>query len=252
MAITMQLSVGTVLGTCFSSEQERANAYGAATIVTFPLAATAFNSGSNVPTVDQQALPWYRVNSDGTPDGLYTYLNGSWIKPHVIPASSPVSYFFNANLSSLATYDGGEGAYIEDPTTGVITPTIAISSTTGPMWQVDTTMQGTTALGVSNVAVKIYDANGNQINNWPAGTNGGEIQHTLITPEQGSFGIISQQNGYGGGGNPGVRDVLINGSTTLDTGRTVALSNATNGHNTLPPYRAGFWIQRTARGFYRL
>lgn len=256
MAISMIVTPGQVLGTCFQSEQARFNAYTQATQVTFPLSATAINYGSTTPTVDQQAIPWYRINPDGTPDKLYSYVNGYWIAPNPVPTGSPISFFYNGTLNSLSTYDGGEGTFVTNPD-GTITPSIPITSTTGPMWQADTTMLGCSALGVSNTAVIITDAYGNTINQWAQGSQIGEIQHTLTTQElapHSHFVPLYNPNGtgtnpYGGSGG----GLSLSAATTVTGGDTVNnVANVPIGHNNIPPSRVGYWVQRSARIFYRI
>jgi hypothetical protein len=273
MPLNMNVLMGQLDTTCFSTEQARANAFAQALTVQFPLTASAFNYGISSPNVDQQALPWYRLNSDGTPDGWYSFINGSWIRPHSTPSGSPMSFFFEGSLSSLAIYDGGEGNYTVN-TDGTIIPTIAISSTTGPMWQVDTFLQGRFPLGVSNtsIAAQQKDAYGNIINNFVQGAQGGEIQHTLIKIElaphthtlgvanNGSSGVSNVDGGPGSGGpaayvaNTNGTRVIQNGITSDITGGDTInnVNNVPIGHNNMPPYGIGYWVQRSSRVFYRI
>jgi len=252
MALNMQVIMGQLAQSCYPNEQSRANGFAQALQVLFPLAASTFNYGISTPNVDQQSLPWYRLNSDGTPDNWYVYINGFWIRPHTVPAGSPISYFFEGSLSNLATYDGGEGNYVTNAD-GTITPTIAISATTGPMWQVDTNLQGRFPLGVSNtsVAAQQKDAYGNIINNFVQGGSGGEIQHTLTVKELAPHTHAAYSAGAGAVylGTSGQASTLtgITGGDTINN-----VNNVPVGHNVLNPYYVGYWIQRSSRAYYRL
>jgi hypothetical protein len=265
MSLQMNVIQGQLAQTCFSSEQQRANAYAQALQVIFPLTASAFNYGINTPDTDQQLLPWFRLNGDGSPDKWYVFVNGFWIAQNPRQAGGE-SIFFNDTLSNLALYDGGEGNYTIN-SDGSITPTIAISTTTGPMWQVDTTMQGCVALGVSNTANIQKDAYGNTINQWPQGSNSGEIQHVQTAVQVGVHSHPISVNTITGS-NTGTSYPCISANSTTGSspnvtnftpGTSVAggdtingIANTPVGFNVMNPYRAGFWVQRTARQFYRL
>ena len=260
--IEMNVIMGQLTAPCYQSEQQRANGFAQALQVTFPLFSAIFNFGPNSPDVDQQQAPWFRTNSDGTPDKWYVFNNGFWLS-YNFRQQGGESIFYNDPLSSLATFDGGEGSYNVN-TDGTITPTIPITSVTGPMWQVDTTMQGCVALGVSNTALIIKDAYGNTINQWPQGSNSGEIQHTQLATEVGvhEHGIPGSKAYVDGGGGSmgpvtytytGGNIISANGDTDFAGGDTINnVDNTPVGFNVLNPYRAGYWIQRTARQYYRI
>lgn len=254
--IPMSVVMGQLLNACYQNEQQRANGFANALSVDFPATATVLNYGSPTPDVDQQQFPWFRLNSDGTPDALYSYYNGNWVRAHPVPPQDAGLVFYNDSLSNLALYQGGEGNYVT-AIDGTITPTIPITATTGPMWQVNVAMQGMFPLGVANtsVASQIKDAYGNVINAFIQGQSGGEIQHTLTTPElaphshlydesgQTSGDSIASGHGFGGSSKP----------TSTTGGDTInGVSNVPVGHQNMPPYFVGYWIQRTARVFYRL
>jgi len=248
MAVNMIVTPGQVLGNCFPNEQSRFNAYAQALQVTFPLTASAFNYGTSTPTIDQQALPWYRLNPDGTPDKWYVYLNGYWIAPNPVPVSSPIREFYDGSLSSLATYDGGEGTFITN-TDGTITPSIAVTSTTGPMWQPVVNLQGRFPLGVSNTASTTPS------DTFTLGQSGGEIQHTLTSSEQGTLSLsVGTNQPVTPGGSTGIFSLNINGTTVSagSPGGTAAINAAANPTSLMNPYYVGYWITRTARGFYRI
>jgi len=254
MPIQMIVTPGSLPeGFCPSSEQVRLNAYAQFMQVYFPLGLSTFNIGSTKPDPDQNTFPWYRLNNDGSPDDWYYYFNGYWLRKNQTPASSSVAQFWTGTLSAMATYDGGEGDYTVN-TDGTITPTIAISSITGPMWEVNTYMQGRFPLGVSNTATIIKDAYGNTINQWAQGSQGGEIQHTLTRVENAphthtayiSTGDVSGEGTYFNG-------PVVVGNTSVSGGDTInGVANTPVGHQNMPPYYVGYWMQRTSRVFYRV
>lgn len=251
MSIQMVVTPGSLPeGFCPASEQIRLNTYAQFMQVYFPLSVGTVNVGSTKPAPDQNSFPWLRLNNDGSPDGWYYYFNGYWLAKNTnVCTGMP----WTDSLAALATFDGGEGNYTVNPD-GTITPTIAITSITGPMWQVKTNLQGRVPLGVSNTATIIKDAYGNTINQWPVGSQGGEIQHTLTSVENAphshtayiSTGDVSGNGLYFNG------PVKV-GNTSVSGGDTInSIANTPVGHNTLMPYTACYWVERTSRIYYRV
>ncbi len=137
-------------GVCFTTEQQRYNAYMTIT------QAVLNGMAPDKPTVVNQAYPWLR-----TTDGRWYFYSGVWI--------SPTNYTYEdrrlyaGTLTQLASYDGG--------TPGIVT------STSGPMWVEDTTFQGRSPMGpgaipTSNPAVTLN-----------VNANAGEGAHTQTTAE---------------------------------------------------------------------
>lgn len=239
MSIPMQVVPGTLpQGFCPTSEQNRFNTYAQLLTITFPLTATAVNYGSTTPTSDQQALPWYRLNGDGTPDNWYVYANGAWIRPHPIPPNSPALQFYTGSFGSIDSYDGGESG---NPT-----------SDSGPMWQV---------FGQASDISTDYGTMGGRIPigasaDFPLGSTGGSIQHTFVLNEipphthnalAPSTQFLTIGGGSGGGqGNNG----WIGTNTTASSGGNT--DGSTTPVNIMNPYLSGYWIARTSRVFYRV
>lgn len=240
--ITLALQVGELPeGFCPQTEQQRLNGYAAVTTVLFPFDSSVVNYGSTTPSADQREFPWYRLNPDGTPDGWYSFINGYWLKPHVIPPSDLGLVPYLGTLASVTTYQGGEAA--------------AVTDITGPFWQVASEMQGFVPIGVST--------------DFAQGTSGGAQNKTLALNNMpnhshdvyaqsgsgtgtvnGAFGVANAAftAGYGGPAYLGQ-----NGSgTTLVQGTGGDASAVTQAFSIMNPYFSIYFLKRTARIFYRI
>lgn len=235
--ISLPVSNGDLAeGFCPQTEQQRLNGYVQALQVLFPFNLGIINTGNSAPSADNRIYPWYRSNGDGTPDKWYTYSNGSWISPHPIAASDPSNRFYRAAAATIDTYDGGESA--------------AVTTTTGPMWEIDTTMSGLIPVGVSG--------------DFAFDSTGGEIEHTLVTDELpehqhivpigtnevGTAATVIAPPVYGYASGSARRATQAAGLFTAFP--LSSITGAGDPHENMPPYRAGLWIRRTARAFYRI
>lgn len=239
MAVTMVVNAGNLPeGFCATSEQNRLNVYAQYLSVQFPANIQTFNYGATVPDPDNRIFPWFRTNLDGTPDKWYVYSSGYWISLHPTPASSPELRMYVGSLASIDTYDGGEVG--------------AVTSITGPMWQVATTdgLAPTVPPIYTNwlMADKMFQGVGA---NFSAGATGGEINHLLTVDEMPSHSHAGQ---VGGGFNDGATGFFQNAAALNGINQTLYLNNTGGGnaHNNMPPYYAGYFIQRTARQYYRI
>lgn len=248
MSIPMQVIPGIIpAGYCPSSEQNRLNLYASLLSITFPLTAGTFNYGNTVPVPDQQSFPWIRTNSDGTPDGLYVYANGAWIRPHPVPPNSPIIFAYNGTLGSIATYDGGEVGSVS-------------TADSGPMWAPATT-DGNAPAGDGSNVIGYGQFLVGQSANFPQGSTGGEASHTMILSElvphvhspltTGSFCIDGAPAGNGG---------LVAGSLVQiedttgyagGTGTTPSIPGTATPFNITPPFLSVYYISRTNRVYYR-
>lgn len=223
-------------GFCPQTEQDRANAYAAILQVIFPFNMSVINTGSTAPTADNRIYPWYRSNPDGTPDRLYSFVNGAWIAPNPTPASSPMRFFYRGSLGSIDTYDGGESG--------------AITDVSGPMWQVDTDMAGRIPIGAND--------------DFPLNSTGGSSTITRV-PEH-FHGIGNNfNNDYLGFvevdwqdvGNQSLKGRVDIGSSTPaktegNLGTTLPVPEGEEDQSIMNPWLGGFWVRRTSRIFYRI
>lgn len=194
--------------------------------VTFPGNFSLFNYGSDIPSPSDRDKPWIRLNSDGTPDALYSYAMGAWLSKHPLPAGAVIMY--EGTEASIDTFDGGEAG--------------AISAIGGPFWQRVTEMDARMPIGPGTLpSTTVLNV----------GDTGGEEKHQLTVGELPKF-TPTLNNGsqiwsnIGGVGNPS------GGGTTGLVNITANQIGNDEAHNNLPPYNAIWFIRRTARLYRRI
>lgn len=250
MAIPMQVAVGDIpAGTCPATLQAMLNLFGSKLSITFPLSAAVFNYGNSVPIPDQQSFPWIRLNADGTPDGLYVYANGAWVRPHPVPPNSPILFPYNGSLASIATYDGGEGS-----------STTPVTDDSGPMWAPSTTDGLPPASDGSNVVAYGRMLLG-QSAAYPQGATGGEYSHTQTPNEMAQHDHpVTNASGtnftdvrlYGGESDDATCGSQGNNSSRYKIGLAGGNPDGTTSPmNILNPYLSVYFISRTSRVYYR-
>ncbi len=133
-------------GTCFSNNQDLANAIAQSLQVIFPGSLTPWNIGSDTPSVDFRDRPWLKTDAvTGTILGVFTWspFYGAWLQNHwQYNGNNPPTNerrIFVGTLTNLETYDGGEAGTVSD--------------ITGPYWVQDTTFNDSAAVGVGTLAV---------------------------------------------------------------------------------------------------
>ena len=202
------------------------------------------------PAAADRDKAWIKLIDDGG-DGIpgpyppFNYYGGKWVVSNPIPASEPaVRLWFEGSEASVWSYDGGDGT---DPTT---TPP---TNTTGAMWQVDHNYDFRFPLGAGTSATPTTVS---------VGATGGEENHSLTIPELAPHSHTMQDHFGEATPNitstpPGNAVVWLPGPTVTDPLDVSTDSTGGAGtpkvvtpHNTMPLYRVGFWIKRTARIFY--
>lgn len=229
MQIDLTFASGIFANYCFTSYQELAVDLVNGISAEIAGEAALWNIGTATPGPDDRDKPWFRFNADGTPDKIYSYVNGAWISRH--PLVSPAVIMFTGSEADITTYDGGEAG--------------AITATTGPMWEKLSSMDARFPIGPGTLPSGDVIAVGDQ---------GGEEEVEL---EEENIPLHEIQ-GYAlaTGANLGTNaaisdDDRVTNPTTLDSfggdedGATVA-------HNNIPPYTGIFFIRRTARTHYRI
>lgn len=239
MPIPMSINPGVIpAGFCPTNIQALSNKLAETWEVTFPLGLFNGSFGNTVPNADMQAFPWFRTNSDGTPDRWYVYANGSWVAPNPIPANWPCPQPYFGTYASIATLDGGEA--------GIVT------ADSGPMWQViGTTTGGPTDYGSMGGFIPIGISA-----DFGEGASGGSQQQTLALNQMPahahgpglSSGTEFIYRGTGGGigtvGGSGGSSPLTSVVGGNPDGSTAPI-------NIMNPWKAVYWIARTGRIFYR-
>lgn len=214
---------------------------------TFPDDASIFNTGNSEPTPARRVYPWFRTNADGTPDKWYRYSMGAWISLHPIAPGTVVMY--EGTEGSIDTFDGGEAG--------------AVTSISGPMWEKVTSMNARFPIGPGTLPSTTVIG---------IGDTGGEEEHSLTLPEitPHSHFVVNQSEGGGAvtvsravadhspnAGN--AYDLLgaVPANAEADVGPSSIVGGSgspatVEGHNTIPPYTAIWFIRRTARLYFRL
>jgi hypothetical protein len=175
---------------------------------------------------------WFKTIS-GVPDRMYGFASGVWLAKHAFPTGFTVLAPAGTSLADINTLDGGE--------IGAVTPF------TGPMWEEDTDFRAMFPIGPGTFP------SGTAINE---GDTGGEEKHSLTVPEIPAHShvlLVSQSETQGG-------DTVLRLRPNINEEQSDANSADTGGdpttgivvpHNTIPPYRARYFIKRTGRTHYR-
>lgn len=190
--------------------------------------ASTFSFGSSTPAPEDQDKPWFRTNTDGSPDRWYVFANGAWLSRHPMEPGSVIMY--QGTEASIETFDGGEA--------GVVT------ATSGPMWAKVADFNGRFPIGPGTLPSGLLIA---------IGDTGGLEEVTLGIPELPShthdvkqFRAPVQQ---GSGSSPLFHTNLGAGSL-----ESITVSEATGdseAHNNIPPFKSIWFIVKTARLNYR-
>lgn len=185
-----------------------------------------FNFGNATPAPADQDKPWYRLNSNGTPDKWYEYSGGVWISPH--PDFVGKVVMWEGDIATIATLDGGEAA--------------AITDRTGPMWEQVTQLAAKFPIGVGTLPSGTVLA---------VGSTGGEEKHTLTIaemPEHAHTLRCDSKNTVG----TEVRRPRPDDTAGTDQDVSTTATGGGDPHSIMPPYYALHAIRRTGRLFYRL
>lgn len=200
-----------------------------------------YNFGPTAPTPENRQFPWLQTSS-GYPVRWWVFIGGSWVWPHAVPASSLEWRLWGGTTAALETYDGGESA------------AIAVSPTTGPMWEVNSDFDGRSPMGAGAIPTS------NPAKTLALAENFGEGAHALVTDEtpehDHNMASVTNPNMQIFGSAERVVDAFkINASsagpnyTTTKVGSPVG--DADLPHNTVHPVRGCYIIKRTARIYYR-
>ena len=202
--------------------------------------ANLYNFGSSTPVAADEDKPWIRLNADGTPDRTYVFAQGAWLSKHSLPTGSVMLY--KGTEASLTTFDGGAAG--------------TITATSGPMWAKISDMDGRVPLGpgtltVSGTVVGVTDTGGVD-----------KISKTLT---KANLPAHSHKTGIDGSGITDDREAgrtRVGAGTELGFNATNETSNVMESRDTgdgeafdldnMPPYYGIFFIERTARVYYKV
>lgn len=227
-------------GTCPSTYQEMLNQFAAVLSVTFPNTFTGITVSATKPT--DQTKAWLQLDSFGRPTRIYYFASGAWLSLH--PLVSGFTTLWTTALPTMTTFDGGDAN--------------ALSTISGPMWEVVTAFEARMPIGVgtlpSGTAVAVGGTGGSEQvtllstnlpshkhDLWVGSSDGSasgirEAIQTVNSPHSGTSAAYQSSDGVGG--NDYVKSVYGDGS-----GNAVA-------HNNMPPYLGVYLLRRTSRLYY--
>ena len=212
---------------CPASYQKLANDIIGGTQATFnsTIGNSFFNFGPTYPAINNQIFPW--LDQDGN---WWIYDQSLWTRKNPVAAGGFDRRIFVGTTTDLLSYDGGDG-------------TATATTTTGPMWMVDTLFDarfpvGAGAFAASGAVAVLGTATSTSIV--------GEDQHTLTVPEipahtHNFFPLVTADANNGGAN--GVQYGTTANVATSSTGGGAA-------HNNLPPFYGVYFIKRTSRVYY--
>ena len=212
---------------CPASYQKLANDIIGGTQATFnsTIGNSFFNFGPTYPAINNQIFPW--LDQDGN---WWIYNQSLWLRKNPVAAGGFDRRIFVGTTTDLLSYDGGDG-------------TATATTTTGPMWEVDTLFDarfpvGAGAFAASGAVAVLGTATSTSIV--------GEDQHTLTVPEipahtHNFFPLVTADANNGGAN--GVQYGTTANVATSSTGGGAA-------HNNLPPFYGVYFIKRTSRVYY--
>jgi hypothetical protein len=232
---------------CPASYQKLANDIIGGTQATFnsTIGNSFFNFGPTYPAINNRIYPWLDENGQ-----WWIYDQGVWLRKNPVTAAYERRIYVGTT-TDLLSYDGGDGTAIA-------------TTTTGPMWEVDTEFEARFPVGVgafvaSGAVAVMGKATSTSI--------AGEDQHKLTVPELAAhthnvaikvFGHGGEDNGQRVMADGGSSSPTLTNNTTVFPGSTLdpdvdAIAVSVGGdiaHNNLPPFYGVYFIKRTIRVYY--
>lgn len=179
----------------------------------------------STPDATQRTYLWFKISESR----VYSWNSsvGAWVSRHPYTFGSDARMFWTGTLASLETFDGGEAGSVGDAA--------------GPMWQRDTSMNGRMAIGVGTLPSGATLVEG---------ATGGEDLHTMTIGE-----LVAHTHTYSKY-HPGApyTGEEVDGTNTDGGQEPTAVSGSTGSttpFNVMNPYKAGYWIRRSSRVYYR-
>ena len=203
-----------------------------------------FNFGPTYPAINNRIYPWLDENGQ-----WWIYDQGFWLRKNPVTAAYERRIYVGTT-TDLLSYDGGDG-------------TTTATSTTGPMWEVDTEFEARFPVGVGAFVASGAVA---VLGKTTSTSIAGEDQHKLTIPELAAHTHDVAIKVFGHGGEDGDRSAADGGTTsnTVTNNTTIFPSSTIDpdldakavsvggdiAHNNLPPFYGVYFIKRTIRVYY--
>lgn len=241
----LTVNVGTLPeGACYLTEQERLIAFAAALGIVLPGNFGTTNQGSTTPSINDRDKPWHRTNVDGSPDGTYYWFDGSWKRKH--PNDPGLGGYWRGFVSDIDTIDGGSPG--------------AITTISGPFWEIDTALAAKFPVGVgafaSGDALAVNAEGGIEkviltMANLPAEPPplGNKVDQMLV--HRTSAGQEANNDRKGLAQNNSDHVYRTNSEVDHADNALGNLGTAT-AHTNIPPCYAVYFLRRTARVYYSI
>jgi len=210
-------------GLCYSNPQTDLPIF--ASLLRAIFSGSEWNIGNTTPDPSSRTKPWYRTNSDGTDDGVWTFYGGFWVQKHPLPVG--FVGMWEGDPSNLDAFDGGE--------------TAAVSILTGPFWEVVSAMAARSPMHPGTLP------SGTVIN---VGDNAGEEKHVQTIAELPVHHHIVHSFSAGATGGDG-GDILNEPDPGSDHDHDTTDTGNGDGFNVIHPVRGILFIRRTARTMRR-
>jgi len=217
---------------CPASYQKLANDIIGGTQATFnsTIGNSFFNFGPTYPAINNRIYPWLDENGQ-----WWIYDQGFWLRKNPVTAAYERRIYVGTT-TDLLSYDGGDG-------------TATATSTTGPMWEVDTEFEARFPVGVGAFVASGAVA---VLGKTTSTSIAGEDKHTLTVPEmpKHTHSMTWDSNDTSGGDQ---LNTLYYGPEANIPNNMIKDTGSTGGdvaHNNLPPFYGVYFIKRTSRVYY--
>lgn len=223
-------------GYCWpASPQTFANDFADAAVAQFPDTIQGVIISDAEPAVSDRDKLWIRTSGGApvTPLG-WVFFNGQWVAKHPEPPSSSKIILYEGTSGSIDTLDGGAAG--------------AVSVNSGPFWEIVTSMAQRVPVGVGTLP-----DSGTILG---VGDTGGTDQHTNTESEMfkhthriNAYGTNDPSNGHGviGGANGTTGPFTYDETTFPGDNLSIESKGSTTPYSIMNPYRAVYFLRRTAR-----
>lgn len=218
-------------GYCFTSWQQTLEDFFAAVSGYLPGAYNTFNYGSQTPSSDDRGKPWFRLNSDGSPDRWYVFFDGMWVSPHPIDPEDDEVKIWSGSEADISLKDGGN--------------TNAVTLTDGPFWRRANAYNARTVVGVGTLP----ESGTVVVVNGTGGTD--EVTATQNVEHIHEF-HHTRANATGSAADPVGPLLAFAEGNDMSYETDPSGENPPDPQDNMPPWIGVYFIVRTARQYYAL